>query len=421
MKQVKFVIPISMFLLSLLLMTCDTKNSVEPTFKNYFIRYYGEDGNHEAKDFVVTNDGGVIIIGTETIGQSQRLYMLKTDLEGNLLWSKTFGSLTNERAQDIEPVIGGADAGNFVILSNWDKPAVDSLAIRLTLISTNGDSLKSLPIDIFESQEGNSVTPLQNGDYFIAGKVANADTLTVELPGVIDRDDLLWLRINSDLNSISEFNREGSSSEAAYIKIFEANNNLYRLGYSNELLVNSTSTLAVVEEGPNFIFRSITPPGTTLISDYAGTNAERQVMRSASRTATGLLFAIGDQTDLSNNLASSRVYAARAIGTIATVDRSRTIYSSNAQAVAIASSGSLDQLVILNSIQPSGQRDIVFLKMNIELDEVLSVSFGAPNNDDRGAAVAELPNGDILILGTVELAGQQDKIVLIKVRSNGTF
>lgn len=422
MKLVKFIIPIGMLLLSQVLITCDTKNNVEPTFKNYFIRYYGEDGNHEAKDFVVTSDGGVIIIGTETVGQSKRLHVLKTDLEGNQLWSRTFGSLTNERAQDIEPVIGGADAGNFVILSNWDKPAVDSLAIRLTLISTNGDSLKSLPIDIFESQEGNSVTPLQNGEYLIAGKVANADTIDVELPGVIDRDDLLWIRINSSLNGLVEFDREGSSSEAAYSKIFEANNYLYRIGYTNELLDNSSSSLGVVEEGPNFVFRSISPPPTsTLTSDYAGTTSERQVMRSVSRTTTGLLFAVGDQTDLSNNIASSRVFAARAIGTIATVDRSRTIYSSNAQAVAIASSGSLDQLVILNSIQSSGQRDIVFLKMNIELDEVLSVSFGAPNNDDRGAAVAELPNGDILILGTMELAGQQDKIALIKVRADGTF
>ncbi|MBX2970592.1 MAG: hypothetical protein KF803_14575 [Cyclobacteriaceae bacterium] len=419
MKQLKFVISIGMFLLSLLLITCDTKNNVEPTFRNYFIRYYGEDGNHEAKDFVLTNDGGVIIIGTVTVGQSQRLYALKTDLAGNQLWSKTFGSVTNERAQDIEPIIYGTDAGNFAILSNFVKPAVDSLAMRLTLISTNGDSLKSFTVNIFESQEGSSVTPLQNGDYLIAGKVSNADTLNVELPGVIDREDLLTVRINANLSSVTEFDRLGRSSEGSNVKIFEAGNYLYTIGYSNESIAG---TPAAVEDGPNFFFRSLGPlPTPDLVIDYAGTASERQVLRSVSRTSSGLLFAVGDQTDLSDNIASSRVFAARAVGTIASVDRSRTIFGSTAQAVAIVSSGSFDQLVILNSIQSSGQRDIVLLKINIELNEVLRITFGAVNNDDRGAAVAELPNGDILILGTMELAGQQDKIALIKVRANGTF
>jgi hypothetical protein len=419
MKQLKFVISIGLFLLSLLLITCDTKNNVEPTFKDYFIRYYGEDGNHEAKDFVVTNDGGVIIVGTETVGQSQRMYVLKTDLEGNQLWSKTFGSTTNERAQDIEPIISGVDASNFVILSNWAKPGADSLAMRLTVVSTNGDSLKSFVVNIFESQEGNSVTPLQSGEYLVAGKVANADTLNAELPGVIDRDDLLSVRVNSSLTAITEFDRLGRSSEGANIKIFESNNFIYTIGYSNE---STAGTPTAVEDGPNFFFRSLSPPPTsTLTTDYAGTTSERQVMRSVSRTSTGLFFAIGDQTDLTDNPSSSRAFAARAIGSVANVDRSRVIFGSNARAVAISSTSSFDQLVLLNSIESSEQRNIVLLKINIELDEVLSVSFGAPNNDDRGAAVAELPNGDILILGTMELAGQQDKIALIKVRANGTF
>lgn len=419
MKQLKFVISIGVFLLSMVLITCDTKNNVEPTFKNYFIRYYGEDGSHEAKDFVLTNDGGVIIIGTITVGQSQRLYALKTDLAGNQLWSKTFGSITNERAQDIEPIINGTDVGNFAVLSNFTKPSVDSLAMRLTIISTNGDSLKSFTVNIFESQEGSSVTPLQNGDYFIAGKVSNADTLNVELPGVIDRDDLLTVRINSSLSSVAEFDRFGRSSEGSNVKIFEAGNYLYTIGYSNE---STAGTPTAVEDGPNFFFRSLGPlPTPDLVTDYAGTASERQVLRSVSRTSSGLLFAVGDQSDLSDNLASSRVFAARAVGTIASVDRSRVIFGSTAQAVAITSSGSFDQLVVLNAIQSSGQRDIVLLKINIELDEVLRITFGAINNDDRGAAVAELPNGDILILGTMELAGQQDKIALIKVRANGTF
>ena len=50
------------------------------------------------------------------------------------------------------------------------------------------------------------------------------------------------------------------------------------------------------------------------------------------------------------------------------------------------------------------------------------VSFGG-DGDDTAAAVAELPDGHIMVLGTMQLGNPpaQFKITLIKLNSNGKF
>jgi len=177
MKPYRFFVECLLIVGSLFLFTCDTKNNIDPVFKNYFIKYYGEDGNHEAKDFIINDDGTVIIVGTVTFGQTvltKRVYIVKTDLEGNELWNKTLGSDFNEEAADIEPIVGGPDAGNFLILSNFDK-ATDQTNIRLTVINSSGDSLRSFNYAQYLSLRGKSVTSTTSGVMYLAGLTTDID------------------------------------------------------------------------------------------------------------------------------------------------------------------------------------------------------------------------------------------------------
>ena len=38
---------------------CDTAGNVDPVFQDFFIKYYGEDGNQEAVDMLVNADGSI--------------------------------------------------------------------------------------------------------------------------------------------------------------------------------------------------------------------------------------------------------------------------------------------------------------------------------------------------------------------------
>jgi hypothetical protein len=68
-----------------------------------------------------------------------------------------------------------------------------------------------------------------------------------------------------------------------------------------------------------------------------------------------------------------------------------------------------------------GTRNIKLIKVNAYLGkDQWSQEFGSSGYDEQGKALAELPNGDIVIVGTVNLINQ-NKLTLIKVNSAGRF
>jgi hypothetical protein len=54
------------------------------------------------------------------------------------------------------------------------------------------------------------------------------------------------------------------------------------------------------------------------------------------------------------------------------------------------------------------------------LSTVYARKFGGSNNDDTGSRILQLDNGDVLILGTMELVNQK-KMALIKIKPDGSF
>jgi hypothetical protein len=78
--------------------------------------------------------------------------------------------------------------------------------------------------------------------------------------------------------------------------------------------------------------------------------------------------------------------------------------------------------VLADEINTADQtRNIRLFKVNAQLGtEDWSRQFGSGDYDETSSALAELPNGDIVILGTVTLINQR-KMTLIKVNEQGGF
>ncbi|HRJ30502.1 MAG TPA: hypothetical protein PLV21_17585 [Cyclobacteriaceae bacterium] len=412
---------------SVLLFTCDTKNNIDPAFKNYFIKYYGEDGNHEAKDFVVNDDGTVIILGTVSFGQTQavqtrRVYIVKTDLEGNELWNRTLGSTFNEEAADIESIIGGPDAGNFLILSNFDR-AADRTNMRLTVINSNGDSLKSYEYSQYLSLRGLSVTSSASGIMYISGLTTDIDAgsdknvLLTTPPPILE--DYLIIRLRNDY-TIEFDDRIGGSYEGAAVKVVPSGSSFVYAAYSDEL--TSSNLPDNNEHEHNFIFRLfLSNPTSAAVSLFSGSlNLDEKMIAFTDKPLFNTFCAIGTQSDF--NGANRKAYATVVSSSLSSVIAEGVVLSGPNEYEGVAvSAASTSYLMLANEINSANRRDIVFIKMSTGLVPEFTIKFGAVDNDDRGAAVAELPSGDILILGTMQLAGQQDKIALIKLRPNGTF
>src|SRR5690606_721970 len=91
---------------------CDTEGNLGPEEKNFFVKYYGAEGNQDGVDFVVNEtDQSLILLGTSSVGEGSRLLVIKTDWDGNVVWKKNFGG-TNDVAKDIEH----ANDGGYILL-----------------------------------------------------------------------------------------------------------------------------------------------------------------------------------------------------------------------------------------------------------------------------------------------------------------
>ncbi len=413
---------VSILVASLFLwIACDSESSVDLAYKDHFIKYYGEDGNQEGKDLVINNDGTIIILGTSTTTTgSKRMYLAKTDVEGEIIWEKNLGSLTNDEvAQDIEFISAGPEAGNYVVLSNVKKNSNDSLAIRLTVVASNGDSLKSTYFNYLESQEARSITHLTNGAFYVAGKTTDTDPSdagNATLP-INDLEDVLVVRFNNDFTwLVSDVYRVGSSSIGSAIKIFENGTNFSYAGFSDIITPGEDGIPTDYEN--NFFFRQFTTdPRAPSSTDYAGSSTQQEILASISKSPSGFFLAIGTQFTTGG---INRLFATKLNGTTFTKAAEGILNSNDElEGVSVTASGASQFLVVGNKISPGG-KDIWLAKVGTTLSVQFSVTFGGANNDDTASAVAELPNGDIVVLGTMNLVNQ-NKIALIKLKSNGQF
>lgn len=418
MKRVKFVLSIGLLSLSLLLFTCDTRNNVEPAFKNYFIRYYGGDGNHEARDFVLNADGSIVILAKEQIGINERIYLVKVDSEGQQLWTKTLG-INSESPMDIEKVSGQEE---FYILSNFINNSGFS-QIKILKIDSNGDKIDSViynnggvtDLDFW----GNSITSLVDGGFILIGNTSDTTMLPADSnPNLvpIDQSDIVSIRFNSTLAIDPVWAKSfGGEPNVKGIRIIPDGNRFAFGGFSN-----ADKPSPGVNSFNIWLERLLSNGDAAGIEVFVGRDDLNERLVDMTRSATGYM-AVGTQTNLIDDIATSRLFAVSISSSFPTVFDTDVLLNENSAGVSVATTSSSEYLVLANTISASGLRDIRLLKINSVFQNFLDISFGAPNNDDRGAAVAELPNGDILILGTMELAGQQDKIALIKVRADGSF
>ncbi|MBA7603651.1 hypothetical protein ES703_10766 [subsurface metagenome] len=114
-----------------------------------------------------TSDGGYIIIGeTESLGAGQKdVYFIKTDSHGNTIWTRTYGGEDGDSGHSIQQT---SDEGYIIVGSTY---SYGSGPIDVYLIKTdeNGDTLWTKTYGGDNSDVGYSVQQTSNGGYIIAG------------------------------------------------------------------------------------------------------------------------------------------------------------------------------------------------------------------------------------------------------------
>lgn len=412
---------LSLLLVIVIFWSCET-GSDEP-YKDHFISYYEGDGNSEAKDLLVNDDGTIVMVGTSTeVSGIKKVHLVKTDAEGKIIWSKRFGSILGETASDIELIKSGTYTGDILLLSNVKKNASDSTLVKVRRIDQDGNKIDSIVYNRYAWQFGYSVTATSDGGFAFTG---NCDTAAVSPePGVLpfeDQSDLLVAKYSESRVRNPNWLPSRGESVVMGIKIFESGrspNPYFIAGYTN-IRDNSPDAES------NFWFAELSSLGFAAPEIYPTSPTNDEYMTAIARSPFGNYMAIGIQE---NNSGVNKLFGLMVDQSFLNnigVQGGNVIEGAPdvAESVSIAGSekGSTIFWVLANDVSAAGRRDIWVAKVNASnMSTEFKMKFGAANNDDTGAALAELPNGDLLILGTMEIVNQK-KMALIRVKSNGRF
>ena len=166
-------------------------------------RTYGGSGNDYGYSVQQTTDGGYIVAGvTKSFGAGENdVYLVKTDAEGDTLWTRTYGGSDDDYCWSVQQTTDGG----YVIAGFTYSFGAGSCDAHLIKTDTNGDTLWTHTYGGSESDYSQSVQQTTDGGYIIAGFTssfgagsndyylvktdANGDTLWTRTYGGSGRDD----------------------------------------------------------------------------------------------------------------------------------------------------------------------------------------------------------------------------------------
>ena len=129
---------------------------------------YGGSRRDEGRSVRQTTDGGYVIAGqTDSFGDGnqQKAYLMKTDAEGNLVWDKTFGGEGRNRGESVRQT---SDGGYIVVGTTWPPDARYS-DVYLLKTDPDGRELWHKTFGGKYGDHGFSVEQTSGGGYIVAG------------------------------------------------------------------------------------------------------------------------------------------------------------------------------------------------------------------------------------------------------------
>jgi len=130
-------------------------------------RTYGGAGLDGAYSVQPTADGGYVVTGeTQSSGAGNRdVYLIKTDANGDPLWTKTYGGIDHDDGSSVQLT---ADGG-YIIAGSTESYGAGDVDVYLVKTDADGDSLWTRTYGGLDWEIGKSVQPTTDGGYVVAG------------------------------------------------------------------------------------------------------------------------------------------------------------------------------------------------------------------------------------------------------------
>ncbi len=139
-----------------------------------------------------TTDGGYIISGgTTSFGSGNNdVYLVKTNVNGDTLWTKTFGGIsTNDVGYSVQQTIDGG----YIVAGVYNYGSFNS-DVYLIKTDTNGDTLWTKTYGGVTNDEGNLVRQTSDSGYIIIGSTVVGSGHDVYLIKTDVNGDTVWTK-----------------------------------------------------------------------------------------------------------------------------------------------------------------------------------------------------------------------------------
>lgn len=420
------------FFFALIFFGCDIASNTPAPDKNYFVKYFGGDGNQSAVDMVVDSDGMIYILGNSltSLNSKQQVYLAKANPLGQVLVDTLLtSSSVYSDAKDLEFT---KDGELIVVANQLDTINGDMnvLVKKISKLNLNQIGSNILWTRTPQSQDPlsnphkndyvSSITLLADGNYILTG--------CTEASALGNRFDVMNLQIDANLNKVAFAWGETSGSGAENygrktIEVIQSNPTpdtaRYIFGNTNadgtdqnvwyaDLPLSGNSGESTDDQSDAVFVSRLANDSVTSVIKYDGGYLISSISNPLTSGASTLkLYELGFNFLNPKNSSEVTAYYEWPLGNIANAN------------VAVCKA-SIGYHVVVDYPRTASNNDILLLRLNGALQN--PIYFGG-EGDDRMAAVAELPDGHILILGTMQLGNppEQFKIALIKVNSNGRF
>jgi len=140
--------------------------------KLLWAKSYGGAANEEGLHVASTSDGGYVLAGrTYSFGAgNEDAYLVKTDRDGNLQWSKAYGTPKIERAYSVRQT---SDGGYILAGTSFDYQntpvEINNYEVLLIKVSGTGDLVWAKRYDALSDEYGYDVEQTSDGGYIVTG------------------------------------------------------------------------------------------------------------------------------------------------------------------------------------------------------------------------------------------------------------
>ncbi len=157
-------------------------------------RTFGGEHEDEGLGFQKTADSGYVITGyTSSFGAgSQDLWIVKTNRDGDLVWSRPFGGWQDDCGMSVKEIAGGG----FIVAGGTSSFGSGSSDLWLVKASANGDSVWARTFGGRGEEGGYSVQQTDDGGFVIGGVTSSfgAGGYDAWLVRTDENGDSLWSR-----------------------------------------------------------------------------------------------------------------------------------------------------------------------------------------------------------------------------------